>query len=45
MAYDPNQAGLFNKLIQTGLNTANAAVQSGIAATKDFALGNNGNLG
>jgi hypothetical protein len=45
MAYDPNQAGLFNKLIQTGLNTANAALQSGIAATKDFALGNNGNLG
>lgn len=45
MAYDPNQAGLFNKLIQTGLTTANAALQSGIAATKDFALGNNGNLG
>jgi len=45
MAYDPNQAGLFNKLIQSGLNTANAALQSGITATKDFALGTNGNLG
>ena len=45
MAYDPNQAGLFNKLIQSGLNTANAALQAGITSTKDFALGNNGNLG
>jgi hypothetical protein len=45
MAYDPNQAGLFNKLIQSGLNTANAALQSGISSTKDFALGINGKLG
>lgn len=45
MAYDPNQAGLFNKLIQSGLSTANAALQSGITDSKDFALGNNGNLG
>jgi hypothetical protein len=45
MAYNPNQAGLFNRLIQSGLNTANAALQAGITSTKDFALGDNGNLG
>ena len=45
MAYNPNQAGVFNKLIQSGLDTANAALQAGITSTKDFALGDNGNLG
>jgi hypothetical protein len=43
--YDPNQAGAFNKALQSGLSTANAAAQAGITDTKDFALGTNGNLG
>ena len=43
--YDPNQAGAFNKALQSGLSTADAATQAGITATKDFALGTNGNLG
>jgi len=45
--YDPNQAGAFNKLLQSGLSTANAAVQAGIssAAASQYGLGNNGNLG
>jgi hypothetical protein len=43
--YDPNQAGAFNKALQSGLGTADAATQAGITATKDFALGTNGNLG
>jgi hypothetical protein len=43
--YDPNQAGEFNKALQSGLSTADAATQAGITATKDFALGTNGNLG
>lgn len=43
--YDPNQAGAFNKALQSGLSTADAALQAGITATQDFALGTNGNLG
>ena len=43
--YDPNQAGAFNKALQSGLSTADAAAQAGITDTKDFALGTNGNLG
>ena len=43
--YDPNQAGAFNKALQSGLSTADAAAQAGITATKDFELGTNGNLG
>ena len=45
--YNPNDAAAFNKLIQSGLSTADAAKQAGITpdAAGQYALGNNNNLG
>jgi hypothetical protein len=45
--YNPNDAAAFNKLIQNGLSTADAAKQAGITpeAASQYALGNNNNLG
>ena len=45
--YSPNDAAAFNKLIQSGLSTADAAKQAGITpeAAGQYALGNNNNLG
>ena len=45
--YNPNAAATFNKLIQSGLSTADAAQQAGITpdVAAQYALGNNNNLG
>ena len=45
--YNPNDAAAFNKALQSGLSTADAAKQAGItpAAAAQYALGNNNNLG
>jgi len=45
--YNPNDAAAFNKALQSGLSTADAAKQAGItpAAAAQYALGSNNNLG
>ena len=45
--YNPNAAATFNKLIQSGLSTTDAAQQVGITpdVAAQYALGNNNNLG